>query len=118
MLANVPPGSYTVTITGARGCTAVATYEVSFTIGTASPGETIGFPLFPNPAEHTVWLELGGSGSYFLEMYEASGRRVLLRNVATGRQQVVLGGLFSGTYLAVVKNGNGEAVGSGRLVVK
>ncbi|MCC6411788.1 MAG: T9SS type A sorting domain-containing protein [Saprospiraceae bacterium] len=118
VLGNVLPGSYTVTITDTRGCTAVSTYEVSFTIGTKTPGNQIAFSLFPNPAEHTVWLELGGSGSYLLEMYDASGRRVLQRNVASGRQQVSLEGFSSGTYVAVVKNGKGEALGSGKLLVK
>ncbi|MCC6410569.1 MAG: T9SS type A sorting domain-containing protein, partial [Saprospiraceae bacterium] len=118
VLDNVPPGTYTITITDTRGCTAVSTYEVSFTIGTASPGETIAFSMYPNPAEHNVWLELGGAGTYLLEMYDASGRRVLQRNVVSGRQQVILEGLSAGTYLVVVKNGRGEAGGNGRLVVK
>jgi len=117
MLSGVPPGTYALTLTDARGCTAVGMYEVSFSIGTASPGDRIAFSLFPNPAEHMVWLEIGGSGSYLLELYDAQGRRVLQRNVVSGRQQVVLEGLFSGTYLAVVKNEKGEVVGNGKVVI-
>ncbi|MCC6411664.1 MAG: SprB repeat-containing protein [Saprospiraceae bacterium] len=117
VLANVPPGIYTVTITDDRGCTAVWTYEVSFTIGTGEAGTSGTFRVFPNPAHETLWLELEGlSGT--LGMYDAQGRRVFWQAAVSGLFQIPIEGFAPGAHVVVLYDAEGKPVRERQVVLR
>jgi len=103
-IAGLTAGSYTVTVTDKNGCEAVVEVMVDLMVGTTE-AEGKALLLYPNPAVDWVKVVLPPqSGTWSLELSDASGRSVLRVEQATAEQTLNLHGLPSGHYLLTAKN--------------
>ena len=68
--------------------------------------------VYPNPANGRITVDGGGSYFYTVEIYASNGQRVLVQHFAQGaqKQEIDLGNLFPGTYLAKILTANGWQV--------
>ena len=68
--------------------------------------------VYPNPANGRITVDGGGPYFYTVEIYASNGQRVLVQHFAQGaqKQEIDLGNLFPGTYLAKILTANGWQV--------
>jgi hypothetical protein len=120
MIKNLAPGFYTLTVTDARGCEAVWTFEVKAILGTTATEGRAVLLIYPNPASAAATVSYSGANVSFIEIYDGSGRLVRSEKVATlgGVWQVSLEGLAAGGHAVVLKNGDGMVAAKGRLIRK
>jgi hypothetical protein len=118
MIKNLVPGFYTLTVTDARGCEAVWTFEVKAILGTTEAEGRAVLLIYPNPASAAATVSYSGANVSFIEIYDGSGRLVRSEKVATlgGVWQVSLEGLAAGGHAVVLRDANGKTVGTGRLM--
>jgi subtilisin-like proprotein convertase family protein len=106
---NLTPGSYTVVVTDANGCTNVVN-NVVVTTGTVEPGAEWGLTVSPNPGEGLFVISMQQAPpSLRAEVFDAAGR--LLQSIeiqSPGGQSVTtidLQDLPQGTYLLRLSDG-------------
>lgn len=92
------PGTYTATITGADGCSAVATYTLQYLLGIGENVSETEATLFPNPVSEVLYLK-NIHGKYTLT--DLSGRALKSGNTSAGQSSVSVSELPAGTYLFV-----------------
>ncbi len=105
------PGSYTVQISDALGCTSAASAPVQVITTAVAEAAAASFVAFPNPTEHDITLRFTTDGPHQLLLCDAQGR--LLRTaVVQGMQgEVDLHTLPAGLYvLREVGQGTGLRV--------
>lgn len=117
-IAGLTAGTYTVTVTDSRGCTATTEVEVKLMLSAAGSPSEGRWLLYPNPAADWVVLALPESarGDWRIELSDASGRslRSLRLPVSTVNCRLDLHGLPSGTYTVTATEG-GETRFIGRV---
>jgi len=118
MLTGLNPGLYTLTVTDARGCEAVWTFEVKAVLGTGeAEGKTM--LLWPNPAHDVVQLGLPATtvSERRVELADMSGKKVLEQSLPAGEGifSLNVGSLPSGTYHLMVKE-NGQVAYATKLL--
>lgn len=92
---DLVPGNYTVTVTGADGCSATSDYIMNYTLGIAS-NPTAEARIFPNPATDVLYLQqLPGNYS----ITDMSGRTVKSGHAVGEPASVSVSDLPAGSYL-------------------
>ena len=71
------------------------------------------FSIYPNPSEGSVTIE--GLRNAEMNIFDASGRNVLLRNITTNNERFDLSGLSSGLYMIQFSH-NGKRISSKLMV--
>lgn len=119
------PGTYTVTVTDNRGCTAVqmAVIKILNAVGDPKTGGTLLF--FPNPAIGSTTVRGQTQEPWrvaALRLLDAQGRPgpsipVTPDGDGVFAHHIRLDGLTPGTYQAILLDGQGKVLGSGTLEV-
>jgi hypothetical protein len=116
-IGGLAAGTYTVTVTDSRGCTAVAEVTVGLMLSTGGGGQPAAFALWPCPAAD--WLAVAlPPGDWELRLLDAGGRAVGKGRCAGGGAACPLDlrGLPSGAYVLEVWDGNERR--GGRKILK
>jgi subtilisin-like proprotein convertase family protein len=111
-ISGLTPGTYTVTITSASGCTSIITYVVGNS-NSASLNENeggISLSIYPNPAyaELNLIYNFYSVDDVNMFMTNAVGEIVLTKNLIghTGSQMIDISQLSRGVYFVHVTDGN------------
>jgi hypothetical protein len=115
-LLGVAPGTYTVSITDARGCFYSAQYVVDFSIGTQEQSPQWQVQVFPNPASEQLFFRTDSPARMRLRLYDALGRAVTEMLEFQGSTVLSVGCLPAGVYLWVLES-EGRRV-SGKSVIR
>jgi len=121
-LGGLTAGTYTVTMTDARGCTAIAEVLVELLTPTPTSPQGEGLGVGPNPATNWVRAILpesqsrqsgygGQAGAWQLVLSDASGRAVRSLDCAGSDCVLDLSGLAIGPYILVARSGARVFVG-------
>ncbi|GAB4489032.1 MAG: hypothetical protein OHK0019_06100 [Saprospiraceae bacterium] len=118
MIKNLLPGFYTLTVTDARGCEAVWTFEVKAIVGTTEAEGQAVLVIYPNPAGEVATVRSEGAKPSFIEIYDAAGRLARSEKVSpVGEQwQMPLDELAAGQYVVRLKDKEGKVIGVGKLI--
>jgi hypothetical protein len=75
-LTGLLPGTYTVTVTDANGCTALETISVGYTVKTSEPTSNFGAKIYPNPAKsgEPVFVEIAENEGGMLSIFDFQGK--------------------------------------------
>lgn len=103
-LTAVAAGSYTVTVTDSKGCTATATYTVGSSVGINGIQLVNKFEVFPNPATSSVNVKLALSDNtdVKLEILDINGKLMIADyagNVSLYNNQINTSALANGVYV-------------------
>jgi hypothetical protein len=81
-------------------------YGVPSSVGLSEYAPGNGMALYPNPTDGHVRISWPETGEGTLELYDATGRMVLHRNLAPGARSMLLelSSLSPGTYACLVRN--------------
>ncbi|MCB0533453.1 MAG: T9SS type A sorting domain-containing protein [Lewinellaceae bacterium] len=114
---GLSPGTYTVTVTDALGCSEV--FELQMIVGTSQAGFSLAVNLFPNPGGAYVFLHapgLSGYSEYRIRVTDMLGKTALPPvQPSGGMTRIETGSLPPGTYtFRLLKNG--KLVWSGLFV--
>ena len=101
VLANVPTGTYGLTVTDANGCKRDFSYYLGWPTG-AEEVERDVWHIYPNPTNGTLFLSGVQNGSEFL-IYDALGRVHMKGKVGHDPSEVSLEGLNNGLYFIQVE---------------
>ena len=110
------PGTYSVTVTGANGCTGTDSIDVTVDVGIDLTIIEDGFTLFPNPTQGKFTLEAKGAltGDVQLIITNAQGQVIQqsrLNVIGSGFQhEIDLSGQARGIYLVRMVSGNKSSV--------
>ena len=104
--ANIPPGPYSVTVTDFTGCQASASLYLGVQVG-----ENQVFveqtSISPNPMHQMASIDLPMDGNYFIEIDDASGRRIS-SDFFAGQKYILLRKNFaSGIYYVKLQKSDG-----------
>ncbi|MBK8706220.1 MAG: hypothetical protein IPN33_23405 [Saprospiraceae bacterium] len=105
-ISGLGPGSYSVVVTDANGCTSNTSVTVSTVVGIGEPALPVVVSIFPNPADEEVWIQIEGTpvGSH-LRIYNSNGQ--LMWNwgefPTSGRLRVQTGVWPMGNYVALLE---------------
>lgn len=101
-ITNLPPATYTLTLTDAHGCSLTATYVVGVVSSTVSPAALVAVRVWPNPFEEvlrvSVDAELGLPAGAVLRLRDVQGREVAHWRLGGGEQAVQVPVLPAGVY--------------------
>lgn len=112
-IVNVLPGTYSVTVTDASGCSATASVVVGFN-NSISPLEIGNLKMFPNPATDNITINgtVATTKPVTIELFTLTGAKVLSRNVGSVsklNETVSVRDLAKGTYVVSIKAGGQSA---------
>ncbi|TND08018.1 MAG: hypothetical protein FD123_2701 [Bacteroidetes bacterium] len=107
---NLCPGTYTVCVTDASGCTSCQSITVTFLTGTNDPAGVNGvMNLFPNPASGMVEIQLPVTANQMqLEIFDAFGRIVFAEQLNTSTK-IDVGNWTNGVYIVRLVSAEGTA---------
>ena len=112
-LNGVLPGTYTLTVTDAGGCTQTYSAQVDFKLATHGQVNTAWNAfILPNPAEQgssaTLVIESPGDQSISLQLVDATGRLIFAENVelrSDHYRRAIQTPAAAGVYFWVIRNG-------------
>lgn len=111
---GLAPGTYTVAITDANGCTINGSVSVEQYTGTYDLENLTNFELYPNPStgEFTIALDFAEFEKADIFVYNTLGQGVaaLYREGATLKIPMNISGQAAGTYFVVIQTDKGKAV--------
>ena len=114
------PGSYTLVVTDAQGCTGTGLVQVSHTSGTqASPVSDVHFRVSPNPVKDYVYVSTespAGFRPFTWHLYDLHGREMRSWEISSAHQRIDLRDLAGGMWLWQARQG-GIKSGQGRVMV-
>ncbi len=113
-IGSLEPGTYSLTITDAYGCTFTDDYVVGSQVGVDE--NQIDFKIYPNPANDQLNLILTENGDMTFQLYDNLGRIVLTESV-NGTSQIDVSELSGGIYHFTITSNNGET-SQGKLVIE
>jgi PKD repeat protein len=110
-ISNVTVGTYTVTVTDANGCSAIASETIGFTVSINNQLASVKFSVFPNPAKATVnvVVELSEAMPVLMEVYNVLGEKIIakeLGKITTAHNAIEMSEHASGVYLVKISYGN------------
>lgn len=107
------PAAVTIVASG-PGVSVTDTFDVTVrsNVGINNP-ETLVFSAYPNPVSGSLFIEYGGQGE--LQLAGMNGNVILQTKLLTGKAEISLSELQSGTYLLKLINGKGVSV---KMIVK
>ena len=111
-LMGVPTGDYTVTVTDSQGCTGEFNFFVDFGSAAGEQAKQLGAAIVPNPsgsAGAVLVIEKRSADMRFAVL-DALGRVVVAEQKMAKERQPLPQGLAPGSYIVVLKNGEGTAV--------
>ncbi|MBL4755737.1 MAG: T9SS type A sorting domain-containing protein, partial [Flavobacteriales bacterium] len=113
------PGSFSVTVEDANGCTTSGTGTVGSTVGIFDQVSDAGFVLYPNPTTDVLWIEHHGSNlQWDLMVYDFTGKVILTKTQITNTSiSIKLGELPGGIYLAKITSSTGR-ISSHRIILE
>ena len=116
-ITGLAAGAYTVTVTDAHGCTAIAEVVVDLMVGTGGAGLSA-LLIYPSPAADWAEISLPESGGgRRVDLVDGTGKvvRSVAVPVSAGLCRLGLEGLAAGAYTVVVRE-QGRVAYVGRLV--
>lgn len=113
-LSGLAPGTYTVTVTDANGCTGTASGNV--TVGIAEIASNASFTVFPNPNKGNFNVQFSNmNGQYSLVMRNVIGQVVYAERVnGNTLKQITINNLEQGVYFLTI---SGKDMNKTRKVV-
>ena len=75
----------------------------SIYLGTGDIEQEEGFSLYPNPATETVTIEIESKQPGQLQLFDATGRLVFEKRLISNREEIGIGHLPRGVYVAVLQ---------------
>jgi hypothetical protein len=105
--SNQCPGTYTVCVTDANGCTTCLSDSVSYPTSTGSISANEGIVIHPNPFNNEFTVHLNANISAIISLCDYTGK--LLLRVKANSEETVLNteGIAAGLYLLKVESGRG-----------
>jgi len=104
---NLSPGSYSVTVTDTKGCTAEGGPWSIVCKAMSDEFALVNIQLYPNPATGVVTLDFeDGFEGETMRILDLSGRLILEQNLKGASERVQVGKLASGSYVITVDFGN------------
>ncbi|MDG2464121.1 MAG: T9SS type A sorting domain-containing protein [Crocinitomicaceae bacterium] len=105
-LTGLLPGTYTVTVTDANGCTAVLGNDVLNVVGLNDKSLELGLKIYPNPNSGTFTINaLNTNDKIDVQVFDLLGKKVLQLNQVNPKTTVTLNER-DGVYLVKIKSGN------------
>lgn len=117
-ISNLAPGTYTVSVTDAAGCTVVGTVHVGDSVG-IEDAQNIKTVCFPNPANSTATIVINTPiANAELRLMDVTGKLVSTQQIGAGLNTVTLNTakLSNGTYYYQILD-NGVNLGTQKFVV-
>lgn len=104
-ITGLTPGTYTVTVTDANGCTATLSDSVSTTVA-IEEFTGITFEVFPNPNKGSFKVRIGEiTEAIQIEVFDLLGKQLMQINNASQVTEINLD-VENGIYLVKISNGN------------
>lgn len=108
---NLAPGSYTVAVTDANGCTRTETFIVGVSTGINDVKDAISLSIYPNPTSGivNVDIELNTTADVNVDVYNMVGERVIevkALNVSNNTVQLDMTDLPEAAYFIRVSSGS------------
>ena len=78
----------------------------------------MGVALYPNPVQSILHVEFNSAGTTqkIISLFNASGQSVLIKQTGERIMQLDVRQLASGTYFIRIKDANGQALYSGKVI--
>lgn len=117
---SLAPGTYTVTITDANGCTTMQDVTVGMFVG-VNVGQSLQVDIYPNPSNgnFTINVESPTTNDITVELYGDLGQLVFSEtrmNTSVFNKQFTLNDVAAGRYMVKIKHGDHFTVR--KLVIK
>jgi len=93
---GLAPGTYTVTATGADGCSTAITVNMNYTMGIEENMKADAVGIYPNPANDVLYLN-NLNGEYSIS--DLSGRTIKAGTAQGEKVSIAIADLLPGTYL-------------------
>lgn len=114
-IQNLPPGTYTVTVSDKNGCTASQVYTLSAIINTKNVGLSNAY-LYPNPTDGLIYLQnIDNQNIATINIYNPQG--ILLQQNRAPYAAISLVDFPNGAYFYQFQDDEGQIVKNGQLIL-
>jgi len=113
-ISGLTPGSYTITVTGASGCTVTETYVIENTVGISSENNNWKLNVYPNPAKDQFVIDFNFNADKDIrfEMLNMLGQLLEESTIfnSVGKRTVDVSSFENGIYLLRFTDGKTQQI--------
>ncbi len=113
LLDSLTQGSYSVTVTDAKGCMASNSFDIPLMVNATAPSHPLQFSIFPNPSNGiaTIDLKTSSTEETIISVWDANGKQIkTISNVSNRQITLNLNNLPKGIFFIRVENSQGVGI--------